>query len=408
MSACSLPPAMPAGDPSDQGGPGTGPARAPGRPLRIGIEAHVVNSRPSGNGRVVANLVDAMAGVSPHRFFVYVTDPDVASAWGRRAGSNVTVRRVPGGASPFLRIPAVLPFMAARDRVDVFLAHDVRPPVAPFPVVTLVHDLAFERYPEFFSRYERAWMTRGFRYSCRHSAGVITVSNFTRDEIVGLYGVPAARISVAWNGVDPSFLSGKARTAPVEPPYFLAVGTLQPRKNLATLIRAFRSLRARSPQIRERLVIVGAPGFRSDAIVGEARDLQAAGLLEFTGYLGGDALIALMQHATAFAYPSVYEGFGLPPLEAMAAGAPVAVSDIPVTREVLGDAALFVPAMDAEAWSKALESVATDATLRERLVGSGRAHAAEFTWARSAQVALDALEGAAGTRNRRSRPRPNG
>ena len=399
---------MPAGDPSDQGGPGAGPAGAADRHLRIGVEAHVVNNSPSGNGRVVANLVDAMAEASAHRFFVYVTDADVASSWARRAPANMTVRRVPAGGNPFLRIPAVLPLMAARDRVDVFLAHDVRPPAAPFPVVTLVHDVAFERHPEFFSRYELAWMTRGFRHSCRHSAGVIAVSNFTRDEIVALYGVPASRITVALNGVDPAFLSRNPATTPIEPPFFLAVGTLQPRKNLATLISAFRSLRARSPDIRERLVIVGAPGFQSDEIIGEARDLQAAGLLEFTGYLGGGDLIGLIQHATAFAYPSVYEGFGLPPLEAMAAGAPVAVSDIPVTREILGDAAVFVPAMDAEAWSKALESMATDGDLREQLIRTGRSHAAEFTWERSARAAIDALERAANGRNRRRRAGSNG
>src|SRR5262245_61835967 len=226
MSPSSLPPAMAAEDPSDQGRPGSDHRPTPKRSLRIGVEAHVVNSRPSGNGRVVANLVDAMAGVSAHRFFVYVSDADVASSWARRAAANVTVRRVPAGGNPFLRIPAVLPFMAARDRVDVLLAHDVRPPVAPFPVVTLVHGVAFERHPEFFSGYERAWMTRGFRHSCRHSAGVITVSNFTRDEIVTLYGVPPSRITVAWNGVDPMFLSGQPRMPPVEPPFFLAVGTL--------------------------------------------------------------------------------------------------------------------------------------------------------------------------------------
>src|SRR4029079_19039927 len=134
--------------------------------------------------------------------FVYVTDPEVAAAWRRDAPPGTTIRRVHGGRNPFVRIPVTLPTLAMTHRLDVFLAHDVRPPVSPFPVVTLVHDVAFERHPEFFSRYERAWMTRGFRYSCRHSARVLTVSGFTRDEIVALYGVPASRITVAPNGVD--------------------------------------------------------------------------------------------------------------------------------------------------------------------------------------------------------------
>ncbi len=401
MRACSLPPAMPAEEPEERRDTASPRLRSSGiravRALRIGIEAHVVNRHPSGNGRVVANLVEAIARVSDHRVFAYVTDPSVAASWARTAPATVTIRKVPLGSNPFLRIPAVLPAMAIRDRVDVFLSHDVRPPAATFPVVTLVHDVAFERHPEFFSSYERAWMTKGFRWACRHSDGVITVSNFTRDEIVSLYGVPRGRVTVAPNGVDPIFTSSGPTTgagaAPIiEPPYFLAVGTLQPRKNLATLIRAYRSLRARMPTLGERLVIVGGPGYQAGEIVKEADDLRRRGLLTFTGYVGGEEVATLMRHATAFAYPSLYEGFGLPPLEAMAAGAPVAVSDIPVTREVLGEAALFAPSMDVDAWSRALETLATDAALRDRLIAAGRVHAADFTWERSARAALAALE----------------
>ncbi len=387
---------MPADVPDARGRTGAPAASAPApRRLRIGIEAHVVDRHPSGNGRVVANLVNAMAEISEHDLFAYVTDPQVAEAWRRQAPPRTTIRLVRGGRNPAFRIPLALPALAARDRLDVFLAHDVRPPWSPTPVVTLVHDVAFERHPEFFSRYERAWMKPGFRFSCRHSAGVLTVSEFTRDEIVALYGVPPSRITVAPNGVDPVFLTTASRPCPVDPPFFLAVGTLQPRKNLATLIRAYRSLRAGAPELRERLVIVGQPGFQADAIMDEAADLRRDGALTFTGYLPGEEVLSLMQHATAFAYPSVYEGFGLPPLEAMAAGAPVVASDIPVTREVLGDAALLVPAMDVAAWSVALRRLAGEPELRTRLADQGRTRAAGFTWQGAARIALGALERAA-------------
>jgi glycosyltransferase involved in cell wall biosynthesis len=371
-----------------------GSAAPGGRRLRIGIEAHVVNRQPSGNGRVVENLVRAIGEIGGHRLFVYVTDGEVAAAWRRDAPPGTTIRRVHGGRNPFVRIPVMLPALAVKDRLDVFLAHDVRPPVAPCPVVTLVHDVAFERHPEYFSRYELAWMRRGFRYSCRHSDGVIAVSKFTRDEIVSLYGVPAERITVAPNGVDPAFFDPGPRAAPVDGPFFLAVGNLQPRKNLVTLIRAYRSLRGRAPEVTERLVIVGQPGFQADAIHREAADLRSEGALVFTGYLPTESVIGLMQRATAFAYPSVYEGFGLPPLEAMAAGTPTVVSDIPVTREVVGDAGLRVPATDERAWSEALQRVREPA-LRHDLISRGRSQAAGFTWDRAARAALGALERAA-------------
>jgi glycosyltransferase involved in cell wall biosynthesis len=351
----------------------------------------------------VANLVRALARVCHHELFVYVTDPEVAAAWSREAPAGTTVRHVRGGTNPLLRIPLELPALALSDRLDVFVAHDVRPPFAPCPVVTLVHDIAFERHPEYFSRFELTWMPRGFRFSCRHSAGVIAVSNFTKDEIVAVYGVSPSRITVAPNGVDAAFIDPRPRPSPVEAPFFLAVGTLQPRKNLVTLVDAFRALRLRRPDVAERLVIVGQPGYRADAILGEAADLRRSGALVFTGYLDTEDVVGLMQRATAFAYPSVYEGFGLPPLEAMAAGAPAIASDIPVTREVLGDAALLVPATDVHAWSLALERLATEPALRDDAATRGRARAAGFRWETSARAALGALERAAGTRRRRRR-----
>jgi glycosyltransferase involved in cell wall biosynthesis len=224
---------------------------------------------------------------------------------------------------------------------------------------------------------------------------VVTVSRFTRDEIVSVYGVPPERITVAPNGVDDAFRDTTPRASPIDPPYFLAVGTLQPRKNLVTLIRAFRSLRESRPDIRERLVVVGQEGYQADAILEEAADLRRRGDLVFPGYLDTHAVVGLMQHATAFAYPSVYEGFGLPPLEAMAAGSPAIASDIPVAREVLGDAALLVPPTDVAAWSVTLERLADDPSLRLELAGAGHDRAARFTWDSAAKMSVDALERAA-------------
>src|SRR5439155_5364190 len=146
---------------------------------------------------------------------------------------------------------------AARDRLDVFLAHDTRPPLAPCPVVTLIHDAAFARHPEFFSRYDRMWMNRTIPFSLRHSDGVVTDSQFSKDELVELYRVSPDRIAVYENAVDPIFLGTARRRSPVPPLFFLAVGNIQPRKNLSTLIRAYTALLERDPALPERLVLVG-------------------------------------------------------------------------------------------------------------------------------------------------------
>lgn len=362
--------------------------------LRIGIEAHVVGKRPSGNGRVVANLIRGIRGISRHHLFVYFTDPEVASAWRRQGDDRLTVRTV-RGRNPLIRIPFSLPYLAARDRLDVFLAHDNRPPFAPCPVVTLLHDVAFARHPEFFSRYERTWMNRTIPFSIRRSAGILTVSNFTANEIAELYGIARERISVAWNGVDRLFFDPPTHPSPLDPPFFLAVGNLQPRKNLATVIEALRLLLERDPDRAERLVIVGQKQYRAEPLLVATRDLRRAGRVVFTGYLPDEQIRALMRAATAFVYPSVYEGYGLPPIEAMAAGAPAIVSDIAVTRELIGDAAIRVDATDASAWADAMWRVAVDPAFREALATRGQRHAAGFTWEASAIAALGALERAA-------------
>ena len=365
------------------------------RPLRIGIEAHVVGVHPSGNGRTVANLIVAMSRQSSHAFFCYFTDPGAAAAFREKRLPRTTIRLLTA-RHPFLRIPFALPYRAARDRLDVLLAHDNRPPLAPCPVVTLIHDAAFARHPEFFSTYDRIWMNRTIPFSLRHSARVVTDSQFSKDELVDLYGVAPDRLTVYQNAVDPIFLDPTTRSSPVEPPFFLAVGNVQPRKNISTLIRAYRILLEREPTLPERLVLAGNSQYQAERLLDEAADLRESGRMVYVGYLSDPDLVGLIQHATAFVYPSVYEGFGLPPLEAMGVGAPTIVSDIPVMREVVADAAIRVPPMDAGALADALSRVRDDPSLRTSLAAAGRSRAASFTWESGAASVLDTLERAAG------------
>jgi glycosyltransferase involved in cell wall biosynthesis len=258
--------------------------------------------------------------------------------------------------------------------------------------------VAFALFPAFYSPTERLWMRRTIPASMRRAARVVTVSEFSKTEIRRVYGIHPDRITVALDGVDPVFSDPVPRASIVEPPFFLTIGNQQPRKNLRTLVGAYRALLERYPQTGERLVIVGQEWLRGEAraLHAETADLVRTGRVVFTGYVEDEQLVGLLQNATAFAYPSIYEGFGLPPVEAMAAGAPALVGDIPVMREVLSDAALFLPTTDRAAWAEGLHRLASDSSLRRSLVDRGRARAARYTWDRSARQVLSALEWAAG------------
>jgi len=365
--------------------------------VRIGIDAHAIGRRQTGNERFMSGVVAELPGLCDHQVVVYVTDP-AAAAELRAAGHTVRVMRP--AAAP-LRLSLSLPALAVRDRLDVLFVQGILPPLRPCAVVSVVHDVSFARHPEYFAPRQRAWMARALPHAMRHADMVVTVSEFSRREMHEVYGIDPARVVVAYDGVEPRFAAPATVPPPVAPPYLLAVGNLQPRKNLATLVRAFAELRRARPEVRERLVVAGQVGYAG----AEVGDLVAAeglrGQVDLLGYVSDEALVALVGGATAVAYPSVYEGFGLPVVEAMAAGTPVVAGDIPVMREVAGDAALLVPPLDVAAWARTLADLAGDAALRARLQQAGRERAARYTWRACAASVLEALERAAEARRRR-------
>jgi glycosyltransferase involved in cell wall biosynthesis len=371
----------------DDGGRPAGGGR-----LRIGIDAHVIGDRKTGNERFMANVIPALRRICDHELFLYFTHPEAMRSWPSAAATHHRLLRP---ANPLIRIPFSLGYRAARDRLDVLFVQYTAPPVVSCAVVTVVHDVAFALHPEWFAPKERIWMRRTIPYTMRRAAAVVTVSEFSRGEIVEVFGVPVEKVTVAHDGVDPVFLNPAVRPSPVDPPFFLAVGNLQPRKNLVTLVRAYRRALELEPGMAERLVIVGQEWFAAEELHRETADLRAAGKVLFTGYVGDDELVGLLRTATAFAYPSVYEGFGLPPVEAMAVGTPVLVGDIPVMREVVGDAALRLPATDPEAWARAMVRMASSPGWRADLSRRGPERAARFTWEACAHAVLGALERAA-------------
>lgn len=340
------------------------------RRLRIGIDAHAVGSRTTGNERFVTNLLRALPGVCSHQIVALVPDQLTADAVAA-AAPGVTVERFAPSAPVARHLWSLGAASRGLDALIVQYAGPVRPPC---PVVHVVHDASFITNPEWFLPSERLWMRRLIPWSVKRGSKIVTVSEFSRDELASSLHVDPGSIVVAHDGVDPVFTPD----GPSGEPGFLVVGTDTPRKNLPMVGEAMRRLDSRTPRIRVPLLYAGP-----DDPPAEARSL---------GYLNDAALATAMRGAVALVHPARYEGFGLPPLEAMACGTPAIVADIPVMHEVCGDAALFVDPDDANAWAEALTRIATDPALRSSLAKAGIVQAARFTWADCATAVISAVE----------------
>lgn len=271
------------------------------------------------------------------------------------------------------------------------------------PSVATIHDLGYEFFPEAHTRAQRTYLRWSTQHNSRRGRIVIADSLATRDDLTRLYGTDPDTITVVYPGVDPALapvrdehLLADAQTATgITPPYFLYVGTLQPRKNLVRLVEAF----AASGLAHEgySLVLAGRVGWLAEPILAAiaALDETTAAAIALPGYVDEPTKAALLSGATALVFPSLYEGFGFPVLEAQVCGAPVVCSNTSSLPEVAGDGALLIDPLDTAALSAALQRVAHDDALRDRLRQAGFANAGRFRWADAATAVLSVLEAAA-------------
>jgi glycosyltransferase involved in cell wall biosynthesis len=357
---------------------------------RIGVNAlYLIPGGVGGTEIYLRRLLAALAGIDrENEYFVFTnleTGSDLAP---RQSNFHSKPQAVHARFRParILWEQTVLPLEAARYRLDVmFNPGFTAPLLAPCPSVTVFHDLQHQRHPEYFRWFDLPFWKLLLWASAHRSQHLIAVSEATREDLLRVYRLPPQRISVVLHGVEPElFALDRTHTEP----FVLCVSTLHPHKNLERLIRAY----ARR-QRDWRLVIAGMRGFFADALGALIAELGLEDSVHLTGWIPREELLQLYARAQAFIYPSTFEGFGMPVLEAMAAGIPVACSDIPPLREVAGDAALFFDPLYLDAIAGALERIVTDVELRATLEKAGPARAREFTWERSARQTLAALLG---------------
>src|SRR5579862_7226543 len=283
----------------------------------------------------------------------------------------------------------VLPIEAARYRLDVLFNPGFTAPIfSPCRQVTVFHDLQHKRHPEYFRWFDLPFWRLLLWASAHRSHRLIAVSEATRSDLLRFYRIPKERVTVVHHGVEPAFFRlDRSRTEA----YLLCVSTLHPHKNLPGLIRAYGRKERDFP-----LILAGLRGFHTETIERLIEEMGLQDSVQITGWVPREQLYSLYGRARAFVYPSTFEGFGMPVLEALAAGIPVACSDIPPLREVAGDAALLFDPSSEEAISAALDRITGDAPLRARLEQTGPERARFFTWQRAAEVTLKALVEACG------------
>jgi glycosyltransferase involved in cell wall biosynthesis len=367
--------------------------------MRLALDVSPLVGTRAGVGTYVERLVTALIAISPeHQYDLYTPHPlpdaDVAAL---DKFSNAKI----------VRCPAWLMGSRARwDRVDIFHGMNYKlQGWGRYGGVVTIHDLALDRIPQPSRKLfgQQSSFRRGRRTALRASR-VIAVSQHTASDIAALYGVPRERIAVVMNGGGGDFYpildkllvdSVKARCGIVRGDFILATGGTEPRKNIARVIDAF----GRVPGLRERFHLVVVGGQRGREALHEAvRRAKLQSAVVFPGHVPLEDLRALYSSCSAFVFPSLYEGFGMPVLEAMACGAPVICSNTSALPEVAGDAAILVDPTSAEAIAAAIAEVLSSEDVREELRRRGPIRAKTFTWERSARELLQVYVGLAGER----------
>lgn len=362
--------------------------------MRIGFNAQIVSSWNAGVAIYARNLLTALAEIAaPDEIVGFVSDRDLRSL----ALPNLRVVSAPGLGQSWLRIvweQTILPFQTREHRIDAMFYPDHTAPLLQksCPVIITIHDVAFFAYPHTFPQLRRMYKSLAVRRSVERADAIVVVSEATKRECLKYLGVDESKLHVIPNGLDPHFtvitdtakLQEARRKYTLPERYILFVGTLEPRKNLTGLIQAF----ARLPD-GFQLVIVGARGWLYNDLFRLVKALDLGDRVHFLGYVPVKDLVYLYNLAELFVYPSLYEGFGFPPLEAMACGVPVIASETSSLPEVVGDAGVLVDPGDPDMLTTVMHEFLTHPEMRQEYRRRGLERAKLFSWHKTAARVLE-------------------
>ena len=373
--------------------------------MHIGLNAQLLtlrqNYRGAGINTYIFHLLRAIGELElPHHCTVFLGERGF-----RAENLDLHYTRWPTH-HPAVRIvweQLVLPELLRRTGVEVLHAMAfVIPLLARCPSVVTIYDLSFLRYPQAFRPFNRWYLSHFTPLSARRAQRVIAISESTRQDVIRYLHVAPERVEVIHCGVSPSFRPLRAseverfrRERQLFDPFILFVGTLEPRKNVELLVRAYARWRAQDPRA-PRLVIAGAKGWYFETIFRTVTRLGLDNNVFFPGYISAEELPLWYNAAGLFVYPSLFEGFGLPVLEAMACGTPVICSNASSLPEVAGDAAVLVAPDDEVGLAEAMRTVWESAGLRQTMIERGLARAREHTWTRVAVQTVQTYQRALG------------
>lgn len=363
--------------------------------MRIGLFILMAGRNAGGPETYEVELLRAMAKLDrTNEYIVYHTTPSARDAVGVRQ-DNFSYRLLTPQFRP-LSVAVTFPYLAVRDGLDMYHATFTPAPVSTRPLVFTMHCISSLAHPEFYkplTALRLNWLLKKGMAKARH---ILCVSHTTRAHLIERYRIPAERLSVAYNGVTPGVRQvppdeARARVRKVlgiEDPYFLYVGKLQAHKNIERLVRAYHVYR-RNTQAPARLVVAGRAAGDSVDPMALAAELGIEDSVIRPGYVDSADLSALYSGARAFVFPSLWEGFGIPLLEAMNCGTPVISSSATCLPEIAGGAALLVDPFSIESIAEAMTTVDSSEETRNTLIRAGFNRAREFTWERCAAATLE-------------------
>lgn len=367
--------------------------------MRIGFDLTAALTQGGGIGRYTRELVRAVVDAnSAHQFRFFSAKPPAQLPVPDAVPTGPHAHYRPAPLSErwlyriWYRLRLPLPVQAFTGGIDLFHSPDfVLPPVwGRTPTLVTVHDLSFVHYPHTFPERLVAYLNQVVPWSVQRATHVLADSVATQQDLVTLWQVPPEKVSVLYCGVDARFRPAtaaektavRARYGLGERPYLLSVGTVQPRKNYDLLLQAFAQI---SPHIPHNFYIVGGKGWLYDDLLASVDRLGLTDRVQFLGFIDDQDLPALYGAASLFLFASLYEGFGIPLLEAMACGAPVISSNASSLPEVTGEAAVLLPPRDPDAWAAGIRALLNDPTALAERRQAGLQQAQTFTWSQAAQ-----------------------